>query len=286
MTRTVILSQLALFAVIHATKLQHVREAATAEETAKKAAEKAEEYHEKAEAAAKHLMESAAEARKNAHGDGSDRFVNHLEESMLDLMEMDHENKEKAKARHARHEKERQALHAKFEKEQQELHARFEKEKAERKKAHDQLEKEMGELKAKMNVRHEAARQELHAEHRRQDADHVRQWKASLKSPANDDKATADGKAVIQSGHSGLFLCLFLVIGVIVGLALLWKSGVNVSVQIPGLGRVNPVKWMDSIFSSKGGVDNSYIFLDREDKRASAPLRPATAAGNYGGLAL
>jgi len=274
-----ILINLALLGVVHSTKIKNVREVVTAEEAAK--------LHEKAEAAAKALMASAAEARKHAHGDGSDRFANRLEESMLDLQEMDHENKEKAKARHAQHEKENQALHAKFEKERQEMHEKFEREKAERKKSHDKLEKELEELKAEMNSRHEKERQQLHGHHKRQNDQHARQFKEGLvdKSVVVSDSKPSSSQSTDTTEDSGLSRDAFgvvVVVGVLVGLLLLCKSGVDPSVQIPGLGRVNPVKWMN-IFSSKGRSDNSYIYLK---KGASVPLRSASTSGNYGGFAI
>merc|ERR1719235_3156365 len=83
-------------------------------------------HHESAEEAAKAVMQAAKEARAKAHGDGSDRFANSLEESILDLQAMDQENKRKQKERHEQHEKERQALRAQHEKEMQALHARHE----------------------------------------------------------------------------------------------------------------------------------------------------------------
>merc|ERR1719387_3210421 len=63
-----------------------------------------------AEAAAKEVEETAESIREAAHGDGSDKWANELEESVIDLEEMKHENEEKAKERHARHQHDHEVL--------------------------------------------------------------------------------------------------------------------------------------------------------------------------------
>merc|ERR1719265_1786133 len=71
------------------------------------------------EVAAKEVEETAESIRKAAHGDGSDRWANELEESVMDLEEMKHENEEKAKQRRARHQHDHEVL-------EERLHARQE----------------------------------------------------------------------------------------------------------------------------------------------------------------
>merc|ERR1719272_1047254 len=64
--------------------------------------------HMTSDEAFKQLHNTAEGIRKSAHGDGSDKFANMLEESMADLEELKHENEFKAHERHDKHEHDRE----------------------------------------------------------------------------------------------------------------------------------------------------------------------------------
>lgn len=53
--------------------------------------------------AARQVQEATAAVQKTAHGDGSDSWANHLEESVVDLQQEKHEFEEKEKERRAKH---------------------------------------------------------------------------------------------------------------------------------------------------------------------------------------
>merc|ERR1719197_1829315 len=162
----------------------------------------------------------------------------------------------------------------------------------------------MATWKSEMNARHEEERSKLDRDHAEQNAFHVKIAKKAKKAfDARKDSQAIASKAmenpqsvssqtsptpaeVGRSSNSVMSFGLIVMGGVILLLALLCKNGVNVTVQVPGLGRVNLVKWLEGICSSKGATDNSYIYGKQENKMASAPLQPAAKTGSYGGLTI
>jgi hypothetical protein len=86
-------------------ELRHKKEMAAAKQAATENKHEAKNSDEpkNSEEAVKQMQVAAEKMRQTAHGDGSDRWANQLEESMLDLEAEKHDMEEKARVREARH---------------------------------------------------------------------------------------------------------------------------------------------------------------------------------------
>jgi len=264
--------------------------------------------------------------RKTAHGDGSDRWANELEESVIDLEEQKHENEEKARERRARHQHEHEVR-------EEVLHARQEAlanaHKAERsseavRKIHEtaavvdktgswanQLQESVMDLEQEKHTFEEKAR-ERHTRHAlenqvREEVLHAQQTGSNAanahvlrmgaihvttanqpvdKQQISDESADTD---VVQSGaRVGLFLAFALVLGVIIW----WKKFVNSnahSVHVPGIGKLNVVQSERMVMGFFNGVaPNSSLNVYGDYARASAPLKSGFAGpkAGYGAFTL
>lgn len=215
---------------------------------------------ETAEEAARKVMEGAEAARKKAHGDGSDRFANSLEESILDLQAMDAENKRKQAERHALHEKERQALHARHEQEMQALRARHEEEIAVHMPTTPiTVPKSSAQQAGKADATQQL--KELITEEKEQNQE-LKQLITVEKKESEKFRQDEDDESEEEAWQRPAWqVGLFLVIGVFVGLHL---SNV---MHIPGVPVVRPPRWVKA-------------------SETMIPLKPLAGAGTYGGLTM
>merc|ERR1719269_208168 len=86
-------------------ELRHKKEMAAAKQAATENKHEAKNSDEpkNSEEAVKQMQIAAEDMRKSAHGDGSDRWANQLEESMLDLEAEKQDFEQKARLRRAKH---------------------------------------------------------------------------------------------------------------------------------------------------------------------------------------
>eukprot|EP00746_Dinoflagellata_sp_MGD_P160322 gnl/MRDRNA2_/MRDRNA2_87005_c0_seq1.p1 gnl/MRDRNA2_/MRDRNA2_87005_c0~~gnl/MRDRNA2_/MRDRNA2_87005_c0_seq1.p1 ORF type:complete len:381 (-),score=91.04 gnl/MRDRNA2_/MRDRNA2_87005_c0_seq1:72-1082(-) len=218
------------------------------------------------EVAAKELEETAEGIRKAAHGDGSDRWANELEETVMDLEEMKHENEEKAKERHARHQHAHEVL-------EQQIHARQEAFANAHKKAATVV----------RQSQHEANSKERHAQHVleeqvRREVLNAQQPMYSHTHPYQpvpvDKQQTSSNADIVQSGANAV---LFMLFAGLFGMLVWWKKFVHSnsqSVHVPGVGKVDAVQTERLVMGLLARVSpNASLYVYQDDSRASAPLK-------------
>lgn len=235
-------------------------------------------HHESAEEAARAVMASAAEARQRAHGDGSDRFANGLEESILDLQAMDRENKRKQKERHELHEKQKQALRAQHDAEMQALHARHEEEK----KALLQLvTSQSPSLSLSQSPSEDQATRAAVDDQLKQlltvEKEETEQLKEELVVQKEESERLMDDNSA-ENGQPAWRFVLFLLIAAIVGFHL-WQNKDSYIVHVPGVGQVKRGRWVSGAF----GRDPNAL---PHQLSPMIPLRQMAGSEGYGGLAL
>jgi hypothetical protein len=252
------------------------------------------------EAAAKEVEETAENIRKAAHGDGSDKFASEIEETVMDLEEMKHENEEKMKERRARHQHEHEVL-------EQRIHARREALANEHKKAAtvlpqtqhgesskhwaNQLEETVLDLEHKKDGFEDKA-QERRAQHAlesqvRKEIFNAQQplyshthrlWQLPVEK--QQDSSNAD---VVQSGANVL---VFLLFAALLGSLVWWKKFVNSnsrSVHVPVVGKVNAVQTERMVMGLLARASpNASLYVYQDDARASAPLKNPFAGPQAG----
>lgn len=226
------------------------------------------------EVAAKEVEETAESIRKAAHGDGSDRWANELEETVMDLEEMKHENEEKAKERHARHQHDHEVL-------EQRIHARREALANEHKKAatvvrQSQHEANSKESRAQHVLEDQVRKQVLNAQQPMYShTNPVLQVQTTEKLTVPVDKQQTSSNAdIVQSGANTL---VFLLFAGLLGMLVWWKKFVNSnshSVHVPGVGKFDAVQTERFAMSLLARVSpNASLYVYQDNAAASAPLK-------------
>lgn len=259
------------------------------------------------EEAAKEVEETAESIRKSAHGDGSDKWASEIEESVMDLEELKHENEEKARERRARHQHDHEVREELLHVRQKAIaDAHNEEAAVVRKTAHgdgstrwaNQLQETVLDLQEEKH-RFEEKTMERRAQHALENQ--VRKEVLNSEQPAYgrthlvqplighafkqpvDKQDVSSNEDVVQSG---LNVLLFLFFAVLLGTLVWWKKFINSnasSVHVPGMGKVNAVQSERMVMGFLARVSPSAsLYVYEDDARASAPLKDPFAGAQAG----
>jgi len=251
--------------------------------------------------------------REAAHGDGSDKWANELEESVMDLENEKHENAEKAQERRARHQHDHEVR-------EELLHERLEalagKDKASSSNEAIRIVDETPSVvrnSADADVSNSfASKPEDSLTHRNQEKSPLEEKETDARSshapekqvreevshahllkplfgndaqPADKDQASDASDAV----QSSMNMVLFIVFAIVLGGLVWWRKFVNSnshSVSVPGVGKLNMVQSERTLKGIIAAVapNSSLGVYAAEDTRASAPLKAAFTGreGGYG----
>jgi hypothetical protein len=195
--------------------------------------------------AAKQMQVAAEEMRQAAHGDGSDRWANQLEESVLDLEAEKQDFEQKARLRRAKHKLENEVNEGLL---------------------HAMQPISVAKRSQKFLARNDhIVQQPVYADEKQEQASQL---------PGLEDGYT--NSDIVQTGAGlAFFLCISLV--VFVGLS--WQRVMNSyepSYVVPGLGKVDIAqseRMMRGLL--KGVVPNAGLAVYGDETRAAAPLKSA-----------